>query len=350
MFRFYGLPEDIVSDRGTQFTSRVWSSLFKCLNVNVSLSSGYHSQSNGQTERLNQELGRFLRSYCSVNQADWSRFLPWAEYAQNSLTSSSTGITPFQCVLGFQPPLFPWSGETTTVPAVDDWLKRSEEVWQAAHVRLQRAVRGQKIQADRRRREAPIYQPGQRFWLSTKNIKLRLPCKKLSPRFIGPFPVLKQINAVSYRLQLPLHYQISPTFHVSLLKPAATVSDLDSSDTSRVSVAPPPPLLLDDGLAYAVRALLRSHRRRGQLQYLVDWEGYGPEEQSWVPPRDVLDPALIADFHRSHPASLTPRGRGRPRGSLGVGFRSRPWRGGGTVTPEPSAAVNWLPRSASPEY
>ena len=128
--------------------------------TSMSVSSGY------RTERLNQELGWFLRSYCSVNQADWSRFLPWAEYAKNSLTSSSTVITPFQCVLGFQPPLFPWSGETTTVPAVDDWLKRSEEVWQAAHVRLQRAVRGQKIQADRRRRKAPIYQPGKRVWLA----------------------------------------------------------------------------------------------------------------------------------------------------------------------------------------
>ncbi len=87
VFRFYGLPEDIVSDRGPQFTSRVWKAFCQQLNINVSLTSGYHPQSNGQVERLNQEITRFLRSYCHQNQNDWSRFLLWAEYAQNSLAS-----------------------------------------------------------------------------------------------------------------------------------------------------------------------------------------------------------------------------------------------------------------------
>ncbi len=96
VFRFYGLPEDIVSDRGPQFTSRVWSAFFQKLNINISLTSGYHPQSNGQTGRLNQEITRFLRSYSQQNQADWSRYLMWAEYAQNSLQKPSTGLTPFQ--------------------------------------------------------------------------------------------------------------------------------------------------------------------------------------------------------------------------------------------------------------
>lgn len=113
VFRLYGLPEDIVSDRGPQFTSRVWSNFFQQLSVNISLTSGYHPQSNGQTERLNQEITRFLRSYCHQHQTDWSRYLFWAEYAQNSLKKQATGLTPFQCVLGFQPPCFPWAGDFT---------------------------------------------------------------------------------------------------------------------------------------------------------------------------------------------------------------------------------------------
>ncbi len=211
-FRFYGLPKDIVSDRGPQFTSRVWKAFCQQLNINVSLTSGYHPQSNGQVERLNQEITRFLRSYCHQNQNDWSRFLLWAEYAQNSLRKPSTGLTPFQCVLGFQPPLFPWSGEPSELPAVNDWLMRSEETWNAAHVHLQRAVRRTREQADLRRREGPEYAPGQWVWLSSRDLRLRLPCKKLSPRYVGPFQITRQITPVSYRLALPADYRISPTF------------------------------------------------------------------------------------------------------------------------------------------
>ncbi|KAK3507768.1 hypothetical protein QTP70_000220 [Hemibagrus guttatus] len=129
-------------------------------------------------------------------------------------------MTPFQSMLGYQPPLFPWSGEPSDVPAVEEWYRRSQEVWERAHVRLQRAVRSQRIQADQHRRPHPAYQVGQRVWLSTRNLRLKLPCRKLSPRFIGPFEIIRQVNPVAYRLRLPASYHICPTFHVSLLKPA----------------------------------------------------------------------------------------------------------------------------------
>ncbi|KAK3545984.1 hypothetical protein QTP70_018816 [Hemibagrus guttatus] len=299
MFQNFGLHEDIVSDRGSQFTFQVWGSLCARLGIGVSLSSSYHPQSNGQVERLNQEIGRFLRSYCSREQHRWSEFLPWAEYAQNSLIHSSTGLMPFQCVLGYQPPLF---------PAVEEWYRRSQEVWERAHVRLQRAVHKQRIQADRCHRPHTSCQVGQKVWLSTRNLRLKLPCHKLSPKFIGPFEIVRQVNPVAYRLRLPAAYRICPTFHVSLLKPAHTLAG-EVPDGGE----PPPPLDVEGSPANRVRALLDSRRVRSRLQYLVDWEGYGVEECSWVEAVDIMDPSLTEDFHRDHPNKPAPRLRGRPQ-------------------------------------
>ncbi|KAK3507987.1 hypothetical protein QTP70_009351 [Hemibagrus guttatus] len=310
VFRYYGLPEDIVSDQGPQFTSRVWRAFFQHLGVTISLSSGYHPQTNGQTERKIQEIGRFLCTFCHSHQESWSQFLGWAEYTQNSLRQTTTGLTPFQCVLGYQPPLFPWDGEPSDVPAVDYWFRESERVWGEAHRQLQQALQRRRTTADLRRSQASTYQPGQKVWLSTRDIKLRLPCRKLSPQFIGPFTIVRQVNPVTYRLQLPPEYKMHPVFHVSLLKPHHP-SVLLSTEPG-VAEERPLPLLVDDGTAYLVKEVLDSRRRGGRLEYLVDWEGYGPEERSWVPRNDILDPSLLEDFHSSHPDRPAPRGRGRP--------------------------------------
>ncbi len=140
-----------VSDRGLQFTSRVWQAFCKQLDINVSLSSGYHPESNGQVERLHQEIGCYIRTYCSREQDKWSNFLPWAKYAQN-------WPNPFSVCSSLPAPMFPWFGEPSMVPEVGDWIKHSERMWNSAHVRLQRAIRAQRIQADHRRRPHPDYQ------------------------------------------------------------------------------------------------------------------------------------------------------------------------------------------------
>lgn len=80
VFHYFGPPEDVVSECGPQFTSQVWSSFLEKLGVMVSLTSGYHLQSNVQVEWVNQEVGQLLQTFCAENQTGWARFIPWAKY------------------------------------------------------------------------------------------------------------------------------------------------------------------------------------------------------------------------------------------------------------------------------
>ncbi len=218
---------------------------------------------------------------------------------------------------------------------------RGFQLWDSAHIRFQQAVRRHKSFADARRAPAPVYHPGDQVWLSTRDLRLRLPCRKLSPRYIGPFPIQRQINEVTYQLQLPPRYRIHPTFHVSPPTPEHPKPD-----------EPPPPEILEQPSMYQVKDIMDSRRRGGRLEYLVDWEGYGPEERSWVARDDILDPMLLTEFHHVHPERPAPRGRGRPRHRMRASGAAP--GGGGNVrdsqSQPPQSPATTITRSQSPVF
>nr|XP_054599305.1 uncharacterized protein LOC129163965 [Nothobranchius furzeri] len=282
VFRLHGIPSEILSDRGPQFLSRVWKEFADHLGARVALSSGFHPQTNGQCERMNQELEAMLRCVCSSNPSGWSSQLPWVEYAHNAHTSTSTGLSPFETVLGYQPPLFPSNPDPpATAP---QFIRRARSTWAQTTAALQRTADRNRRLADRHRRPAPVYAPGQKVWLSTKDIRLKDTSKKLAPRFIGPYSIVDVISPSTVRLALPSSMRVHPVFHVSLIKPVL------SSPLCPAPAPPPPARLVGGGLVYPVRRLLDVRPRGRGFQYLVDWEGYGPEDRSWVPRSFITDP------------------------------------------------------------
>ncbi|KAI2668898.1 Transposon Tf2-9 polyprotein [Labeo rohita] len=316
VFQIHGLPEDVVSDRGLQFVSHFWREFSRQLGASASLSSGFHPQTNGQTEHANQDLERMLRCLASHNPSSWSQQLTWAEYAHNSLPVSSTGLSPFMCCLGYQPPLFPSQAVEAAVPSVWVFIQSCRRTWRRAREALIRSGGRTKRTADRHRTAAPNYVCWQKVWLSTRDLPLKVPSCKLAPRFIRPYPIVKVVSPVAVQLRLPNPLRrVHPVFHVSHIKPV-----LRSPHIPYVSTPlPPPSLMVEDAPAFIVRRILDSRRRGRGFQYLVDWEAYGPEERSWVPARDILDRSLIEDFHRcqSHfargPPGGVPGGRGTVR-------------------------------------
>uniref|UniRef100_A0A8C5M5M4 Gypsy retrotransposon integrase-like protein 1 n=1 Tax=Leptobrachium leishanense TaxID=445787 RepID=A0A8C5M5M4_9ANUR len=330
VFRLHGIPTSIVTDRGTQFTSHFWKAFCSSLQISVDLSTSYHPQSNGQTERTNQTLESYLRCYSSYQQNNWLELLPMAEFSYNSHTHESTTFSPFFLTYGYHPAMFPGLPSYTSVPDATTRLRLLADGLAKAKDALHYSQARYKRHADQSRATSPTYLPGQKVWLSTRFLQLSCPSRKLGPRYIGPFIVVEHVNAVAVRLRLPPRYSFHPVVHSSLLKPC------HANPFPGRSRAPPPPVLVDGAKEYVVGAILDSRRRRGVLEYLVHWKGYGPDEDSWVSSSDVHAPRLVRSFHISFPAKPGPR---RPRSlRLGGGVLSRRHTHRGTVR---AAAVAW---------
>uniref|UniRef100_A0A8C5MFI7 Gypsy retrotransposon integrase-like protein 1 n=1 Tax=Leptobrachium leishanense TaxID=445787 RepID=A0A8C5MFI7_9ANUR len=220
IFRLHGLPSTIISDRGSQFTSLFWKSFCKTLRMQQSLSTAYHPQTNGQTERTNGTLEQYLRCFTSHLQDDWADLLPIAEFAYNNQIHRSIKCSPFFANYGQHPVMFPGSPLVSQIPSLDQRMAYIHDGFKQVRAALLSAQRSYKRYADRRRVPAPLYKIGDLVWLSSKHVTLNCPSRKLGPRFLGPFPIDRVVSSSAVRLRLPVEYKVHPVFHVSLLHPS----------------------------------------------------------------------------------------------------------------------------------
>jgi transposase InsO family protein len=283
LFSIYGLPAVIVSDRDSRFTSAFWESLMTRLRVKLHRSTAHHPETDGAVERMNQMIEQLIRCNSDSVGSDWLQKLPGVLLSLNTNVSASTGYSPAQLMFGYQPRNileleFPAASEQ---PAADDLLRKMRADMQEAQRRLTAAKEAQKKFADRHRRDAPEFATGDLVLLSSKHLRLSGP-RKFWPRWVGPFPVIKKIGQLSYKLQMPdVYARLHPVFHTSLLKPYFT------ADQTVTHVLPA--LADEDPEVYEVQAILNhkfvGHPRR--LVFHIFWKGYPIEEATWEPPESL---------------------------------------------------------------
>jgi hypothetical protein len=288
----FGLPLQIVSDRDTRFASEFWQTLSGLCGMKSSMSSAFHPQSDGQTERMNRVLEDMIRHYISPNQDNWDTLLPPLEFAVNNAYNESVKSSPFMLNYGRHPltPVFRnVDGVITKVSnvAVARFASRMHAHLARARTALEAAQQRQRAYVNQRRREV-VYAAGDAVLLSTANLAFKARgVKKLRPKWIGPFPVKEMVGPVAVRLQLPASMsRLHDVFHVSLLKPF------------HADVMKAPPALPDDWLdegALITGVTIMGHRdlpsEAGKLrrEYLVHRLGSEYDSDEWMPEADLVD-------------------------------------------------------------
>ncbi|XP_039212212.1 uncharacterized protein LOC120313890 [Crotalus tigris] len=284
--RYQPGDEEDSPDEGMMFVRSLGSS--------QALSSAYHPSTNGAAERANAMVERYLRSYVSFQQTDWVDLLPFAEVAYNNTVHSSTGYTPFKIVYGMEfNPMPELSPEVASGQTPQTWQSKISGLWDRVRVARRKAEAAAKVQADKKRAEHKPFKVGDWVYLATKYLRLQVPCKKLGPKYVGPFQILKVVNPVTVQLRLPASLgKVHPVFHSSLLKPTHRSPYADGA---------PGPI---SGSHYEVQEVLDSRKRYGKTQYLLRWKGYPLSDATWVGEGDIKAPNLIRTFHRKHPDKL----------------------------------------------
>ena len=308
VWKHEGLPKEFVSDRDTKFTSRFWRELWEKLGTSLKMTTSYHSQGDGQTERVNRILEEMLRSYVHPRQDDWDLWLPMLEFAYNTAIHSSTGYSPFFLNCGRNPhtPMTRAIPQSSANPSVQDWLEGTMRCAVAdAKAHINRAQQKQAVLYNRKHR-AMSFQAGDLVKMATDHLNLPFnPSDKLRDRWLGPFKVLKKHSDLNYELELPPHMHINPVVHIEKLEAYNQPDDPEDRPQR------PPPTVEEDedqfgGEEFEVETLVnkrvKGKGKRKKVEYLVKWLGYPDHENMWVPEEDLECDELVGEYENNHAA------------------------------------------------
>ena len=307
VWKYHGLPTDIVSDRDSRFTSEVWKEFLRISDIRPRMSTAFHPQTDGQTERLNQTIEAYLRAFVSREQDDWVTLLPMAEFAYNNSVTMGNGISPFYANYGLHPRAIdpPAINEEPVNPASTVYAHWMKTVHEESRLGLEAAQERMRRYTDPARKEPPAYQVGDLVMLSGRNIKTRRPTKKLDHKNHGPFQIEKMVSPLAARLTLPRKWKIHNVFHVSLLEPYRTSEHRAPPDPSKVLREADD---IEQSEEYDVEEVMSSVKRgkgnNKRILYLVRWLDY-PERKDWTeePFDNFSEGGLekLREFHQKNP-------------------------------------------------
>ncbi|KAJ1597950.1 hypothetical protein NDA14_000045 [Ustilago hordei] len=255
MVRLFGYPDHMVSDRGRQFISGAWKAFAEQMGVKHSLSTAYHPQTDGQTERVNQVIEQYLRMYCNYEQNDWANLLDTAAFVYNNTVHNSIGVSPFFACYGWNPKAHPDTPQRLGVndPGRFEYLMDGKERCKYLQEQIREAQCRSVNQYNRKHKDIE-FKVGDMVYINRRNWKTRRPTPKLDTRFAGPYPV-----------------QERPTI----------------------------PSLPDEDLDFEVEALIDRRSHNGTTEYKVLWRGYSEEAASWEPVENLNCPDLIQEYEVS---------------------------------------------------
>ena len=210
-----------ISDWDPRFTAQFWKSFQKAMGTQLSMSTAFHPQMDGQSERTTQILEDMLRACVLDLKGSWEEHFPLIEFAYNNSYQTSIQMAPYEALYG-RPCRSPicWTevGESSIIGP--DLIRDTSDKVGMIRKRLLTSQSRQKSYADVRRRPLE-FKAGDHVFLKVmpKRGVIRFGKRgKLSPRYIGPFEVLERVGAVAYRLALPPSLStVHEVFHVSML-------------------------------------------------------------------------------------------------------------------------------------
>lgn len=288
VYKLHGMPQAIVSDRDKIFTSQLWQELFKLSGTELCMSSAYHPQSDGQTERVNLCVEAYLRCFIQTCPTKWSEWLALAEFWYNTNFHSALNKSPFEVLYGHPSRYFGIEGvDSCAIPDLESWLKDRQTMIELLQQQLLRVQQRMKSQADKKRTEHSFV-VGDKVWLKLQpyvqtSVATRT-SNKLSFRYFGPYEIESKVGPVAYKMKLPAHSAVHPVFHVSLLKKVVgMLPDSVTSLPTDMEAVQVPELVLDRHW--------KTKNNRVISQLLINWSGLSPALATWED-EDYITPLL----------------------------------------------------------